>query len=140
MRAKAAEATDSLIESANEARQTAKSRTRKATPHHQDRRPLGVAGRHQDGQGRQVRRQGHRHQRPQGRQAHRRPPPSGRRPRLDGVARKAARSGAKATATSARKAAKRTRTTAKRAATTTGRTARKAARSTKAATKRAARR
>jgi len=54
--------------------------------------------------------------------------------------RASARSGAKGTATSARKAAKRTATTAKRAATTTGRTARKAAGSTKTAAKRASRR
>jgi len=52
---------------------------------------------------------------------------------------RAASSGAKATSTSARKAAKRTTTTAKRAATTTGRTARKAASSTKATAKRTSR-
>ena len=51
-----------------------------------------------------------------------------------------ARSGGKATTTSARKAAKGTTTTAKRAATTTGRTARNAAKSTRTAAKRAPRR
>jgi hemerythrin superfamily protein len=51
-----------------------------------------------------------------------------------------ARSGGKATTTSVRKAAKGTATTAKRAATTTGRTARNAAKSTRTAAKRAPRR
>jgi hemerythrin superfamily protein len=51
-----------------------------------------------------------------------------------------ARSAGKATATSTRKAVKRTTTTAKRAATTTGRTARKATRSTASTAKRTARR
>ena len=51
-----------------------------------------------------------------------------------------ARSGGKATTTSVRKAAKGTTTTAKRAATTTGRTARNAAKSTRTAAKRAPRR
>jgi len=123
VRAKAAEATEALIEAAGVARSTATSTTRKA-------RSKGAAT---------------------ASKARRTTTAAPRKARATATATarsatrgakrtaKAATSGAKGTATSARKGAQRTTTTAKRAATTTGRTARKAAKSTSSVAKRASR-
>ena len=139
VRAKAAEATDAVIEATTDAQQAAKATARKARGATKRTTRTAVTRREQDRPRRQVGRQGHRHVGRQGRQAHHDDRQASRHHRQSGTAAPRA-SGAKATATSARKAAKRTTTTAKRAATTTGRTARKAATSTKAAAKRSSRR
>jgi hemerythrin superfamily protein len=120
VRAKAAEATEAVIEAANEARSTANGTARKAkTTTHKARTTAKTTSRKARTTAKATARSASR-----------------------GATKtaRAAKSGAKGTTTSARKSVKRTATTAKRAATTTGRTATKAARSTKATAKRKARR
>jgi len=138
VRAKAAEATESLIEATNNARGTAKARTTKA-------RSTGKSTARSASRGAsktaKAAKSGAKATATSARKGAKRAATTAKRS-ATGARRgtTTARSGAKATATSTRKAAKRTSTTAKRAATTTGRTARKAVRSTKATAKRSAHR
>ena len=138
VRAKAAEATDAVIDAASDAQQIAESTTRKArtTAKRTGRsaargttKTAKAASSGAKGTGTSARKG-----------AKRTGTPAKRAATTPKRSTHTASSGAKATATSARKATKRTSTTAKRAATTTGRTARTAAASTNGAVKRRSRR
>ena len=134
VRAKAAEATESVIDAANEAQQTVKTTTRKARGTAKRTTRSAAAGTKKTARAARAGTKGTVTSASSGAKRTR----STAKRAAAGAKRRTstATSGAKATSTSARKAAQRTTTTAKRAATTTGRAARKAATSTRASVKR----
>jgi hemerythrin superfamily protein len=138
VRAKAAEATETVIDAASDAQQAAKATTRKARG--TAKRTTRTASRG-TAKTAKVAKAGAKGTVTSARKGVKRTSTTAKRAATSAKrSTRTASSGAKATSSSARKAAKRTATTAKRAATTTGRAARKAATSTKAAGKRTSRR
>jgi hemerythrin superfamily protein len=137
VRAKAAEATEAVIDAAKDAQQTAKTTTRKARTTAKRTTRSAARGTTKTAK---VAKAGAKGTVTSARKGAKRTSTTAKRAATSAKrSTRTASSGARATATSARKAAKRTTTTAKRAATTTGRTARKAATATKATATRTSR-